>query len=199
MPTILQHVASAVKGNSLYVAGGEYPIGASRNTVYIYDFLSGTWAAGNPVSSPDWRALDPAGFSPAPAGSPSCAAHRVRSAQVRPCRRRARMAAWHRSARTCTTLARPMQSRQTPTPSGIPPIPPIPRRLTNAREQRASIPTTAAPKPCAHSMLRHGVPTVTPSGWRCAPVLCSAGATTGRSHGVQLPRASHLRRCITCA
>jgi hypothetical protein len=56
MPTILQNVASAVKGNSLYVAGGEYPAGTSKNTVYIYDFLSGTWAAGNPVSSPYWSA-----------------------------------------------------------------------------------------------------------------------------------------------
>jgi hypothetical protein len=38
--------AGAVKGNYFYVAGGEAPAGTYKNSVYIYDCIAGTWAAG---------------------------------------------------------------------------------------------------------------------------------------------------------
>jgi hypothetical protein len=46
LPISVAFVASASKGNSFYVAGGQTP-GGTIKSVYIYDCNAGTWAAGN--------------------------------------------------------------------------------------------------------------------------------------------------------
>ena len=71
MPTPLEHVAGAVKRDSLHVAGGAFPTAVVKNNVYTYDFLPGTFqAAGNPCQPARLARVGPCGLFPAPAGSP---------------------------------------------------------------------------------------------------------------------------------
>ncbi len=46
LPIGVAYVASASKGNYVYVAGG-YTGATTLKSVYIYDCNAGTWAAGN--------------------------------------------------------------------------------------------------------------------------------------------------------